>query len=65
MGDIFGFNTLIFRRNIISQDTNGQGMFGEGVLHKFTANFFKKQSWNFYTIRNVGMENDYMLSFSF
>ena len=40
----------------------------KGNLDKYTniiPNFFQKKSWDFYTIRSVGMGKDCMLSFMF
>ena len=39
----------------------------KGALDKFNIipNFFPKKSWDFYTIRSVGMSKDCMPSFTF
>ena len=39
----------------------------KGALDKcyIIPNFFHKKSWDFYTIRSVGMGNDCMLGFTF
>ena len=42
-------------------------MIFKGALDKFNIipNFFPKKSWDFYTVRSVGMSKDCMPSFAF